>query len=120
MWECLVVGLGGFIGASMRYLMGLIDLKNDLMPINTMVINIIGAFVIGMIAALASKYNLPSRWILFIKTGLCGGFTTFSTFSLESMNLINEGKLAAAGLYIVLTVMLCLMFVWLGNYVVTR
>lgn len=118
MIECLAVGMGGFIGASLRYIMGLIVIKDSSFPLMTMMINIIGAFLIGIIAALASKYNLDSRWVLFFKTGICGGFTTFSTFSLESMNLISDGKLAIAMAYIFLSIILCLLFVWLGNLAV--
>ena len=69
MLECLAVGIGGFIGAVSRYLMGLIIIKDTTFPFMTMMINIIGAFVIGLVVALASKYNLESRWILFLKTG---------------------------------------------------
>ena len=65
MLECLAVGIGGFIGAVSRYLMGLIIIKDTTFPFMTMMINIIGAFVIGLVVALASKYNLESRWILF-------------------------------------------------------
>lgn len=118
MIECLAVGMGGFIGASLRYIMGFIVIKDSTFPLMTMLINIIGAFLIGIIAAIASKYNLDSRWVLFLKTGICGGFTTFSTFSLESMNLISDGKLAIAMMYIFLSIILCLLFVWLGNLAV--
>ena len=58
MLECLAVGIGGFIGAVSRYLMGLIIIKDTTFPFMTMMINIIGAFVIGLVVALASKYNL--------------------------------------------------------------
>ena len=109
MLECLAVGIGGFIGAVSRYLMGLIIIKDTTFPFMTMMINIIGAFVIGLVVA------LESRWILFLKTGVCGGFTTFSTFSLESMNLLSDGKFLMAGGYILLSVSLCLLFVYLGN-----
>ena len=112
MLECFAVGIGGFIGAVSRYLMGLIIIKDTTFPFMTMMINIIGAFVIGLVVALASKYNLESRWILFLKTGVCGGFTTFS---LESMNLLSDGKFLMAGGYILLSVSLCLLFVYLGN-----
>ena len=81
MIECLVVGIGGFIGAICRYLMGLIPIKVTFL--NTMIINIIGAMVIGLVVALGSKYPLDNRVILFLKTGICGGFTTFSTFNLD-------------------------------------
>ena len=53
-------------------------------PLLTLLTNLAGAFVIGVIAGLAAKRNLPQNAVLFLKTGLCGGFTTFSTFSLEA------------------------------------
>ena len=66
MLECLAVGIGSFIGAESRYVMGLIIIKDTTFPFMTMMINIIGAFVIGLVVALASKYNLESSWILFL------------------------------------------------------
>lgn len=115
MVECLAVGLGGFIGAVSRYLLGLITIKNSNFPLMTMIINIIGAFIIGVVAALASKYNLDSRLVLFLKTGICGGFTTFSTFSLELMDLANSGNILMAGSYALASIGFCLLFVYLGT-----
>ena len=86
MIECLVVGIGGFIGAICRYLMGLIPIKVTFL--NTMIINIIGAMVIGLVVALGSKYSLDNRVILFLKTGICGGFTTFSNVSKEKFEKV--------------------------------
>ena len=118
MIECLVVGIGGFIGAICRYLMGLIPIKVTFL--NTMIINIIGAMVIGLVVALGSKYPLDNRVILFLKTGICGGFTTFSTFSLETVDLISNGKVLTAFIYVVLTVIFCILAVWLGKCIVVK
>ena len=68
----------------------------------------------GLLAAALSG-RLPEQWTLFWKTGVCGGFTTFSTFSLESMDLLREGRWLAGGIYIVLSVGLCLIGVALGQ-----
>lgn len=108
MIECIVVGLGGMIGAVCRYLMGLIPLKEGMVfPVKTLAVNIIGAFAIGLIAAFAAKHpNLNPRLVLFLKTGICGGFTTFSTFALETGNLMKSGNPTAAVLYIVLSLVL--------------
>ena len=77
MIECIVVGAGGFIGAVCRYLIGMIPLKEGcVFPIKTLMINITGCFIIGIVTALAMKSNsLNPRYILFLKVGVCGGFT---------------------------------------------
>ena len=100
------MGAGGFIGAVCRYLIGLIPVKEGFVfPIKTFVINIIGSFIIGVIAAAAAKNPaLNPRLILFLKVGLCGGFTTFSSFALETSQLIEQGTEWSAMLYIVLSV----------------
>lgn len=106
MLNCLVVGLGGFIGAVLRYLIGLIPIKNSTaFPINTFLINIAGAFAIGCIAFAVSKNeNIDPKLLLFIKVGICGGFTTFSTFSLETAVLIKGGSAVTAVIYVVASI----------------
>ena len=108
MLNCIIVGLGGFIGAVLRYLIGLIPIKNpDSFPVNTFIINILGALVIGIIAFAAAKnQSLDAKLILFLKVGICGGFTTFSTFSLETANLIKNGSVLTAVIYVLLSVIL--------------
>ncbi|MCR5217056.1 MAG: fluoride efflux transporter CrcB [Treponema sp.] len=103
--NCLIVTLGGGLGACARYLIGLIPLKEAFtFPVKTLLINLLGCFVIGLIAALASKTSsLSPKTVLFIKTGICGGFTTFSTFALESEGLIKSGHLGLALLYVALS-----------------
>ena len=106
MLNCLLVALGGGIGACLRYLIGLIPLKEPFtFPVKTLFINLLGCFVIGLIAALAVKNSsLSPKVVLFIKTGLCGGFTTFSTFALETETLIKTGHVGLALIYIALSV----------------
>ncbi|HEX3027700.1 MAG TPA: fluoride efflux transporter CrcB [Clostridia bacterium] len=106
--DCLFVGIGGFIGTVFRYLMGLIPLKSENgFPINTLLVNIIGAFAIGLIAAVSAKnVSLSPRMVLFLKVGICGGFTTLSTFSLEASNLIQNGSVGVAFSYALLSVAL--------------
>ena len=86
MLNCLAVGLGGFVGSVCRYLMGLLPLGRDgAFPIRTFAINLFGAFAIGAITALTVKRaDLDPRLVLFLKAGVCGGFTTFSSFALET------------------------------------
>ena len=106
MLNCLAVALGGGIGACLRYLIGLIPLKEPFaFPVKTLMINLLGCFVIGLIAELAVKNtSLSPKTVLFIKTGLCGGFTTFSTFALETETLIKTGHIGLAVLYAALSV----------------
>ena len=81
MTNCIAVGLGGFIGATLRYLVGLIPVcETTLFPVKTFFINIAGCIAIALVAMLASKGSISNpKFTLFLKTGICGGFTTFST-----------------------------------------
>lgn len=117
MIQILSVGAGGFIGAVLRFLMGKLPIKEmTIFPVNTLLINFIGAFVIGLVAVAGSRYGAEnSSLVLFLKVGLCGGFTTFSTFSLEGLTLIQEGHFLIFMAYAVSSVALCLIAVWLGN-----
>lgn len=101
MWNIIAVGLGGFVGAVCRYLIGLISVsESTIFPIKTFAINIIGCLAIGMITMIASKNSAISSYlILFLKVGVCGGFTTFSTFALESADLIKNGNSLIALMY---------------------
>ena len=122
MLNCLIVALGGGLGACARYLIGLILLKEPFsFPVKTLAINLIGCFVIGLIAALAVKNtSLSPKTVLFIKTGLCGGFTTFSTFALETETLIKTGHIGLAILYIALSVILGVGLVFAGQLVIGK
>ena len=122
MLNCLVVALGGGIGACLRYLIGLIPLKESFtFPVKTLFINLLGCFVIGLIAAIAAKTtSLSPRTVLFIKTGLCGGFTTFSTFALESETLLKTGHIGLAVLYVALSVVVGVGLVFAGQLVVGK
>lgn len=109
----LFVALGGALGAACRYGLSLITVKIDF-PLMTFITNILGAFAIGIVVGFASRKNLDSRLILFFKTGFCGGFTTFSTFSLETFNLIQTGSYFTAFFYAFLSLILCILGVFLG------
>ena len=122
MWlNCLAVGIGGFFGATARYLLGLVPGYYYLnIPLGTMLINIGGAFGIGLIAGAIPLDLLPIRTQLFLKTGLCGGFTTFSTFSLETVNLMEQGHWGLAGGYAMGSLLLCMLGVFVGKLVMTH
>lgn len=120
MRSILFVGLGGAIGAIGRYLISLFSVKGDF-PFLTLLTNLLGAILIGVVVGLAdSKANMPKDLILFLKTGVCGGFTTFSTFSLESLLLLENGKYFLGSVYIVASVSLCILGVALGKYCSTK
>ena len=122
MLNCLVVALGGGIGASFRYLIGLIPLKEPfIFPVKTLVINLLGCFVIGLVASLALKNSsLSPKLVLFVKTGLCGGFTTFSTFALETETLIKTGQSGLAVLYVALSVVAGVGLAFAGQVIVGK
>lgn len=117
MIECLLVGIGGFIGSVCRYLIGLIPVTpSNGFPVKTLFINVLGAFLIGLIAAAAAKNAVvDQRLILMLKTGVCGGFTTFSTFALEVTDLMRAGSLGTAAMYIVLSLVLGTAAVFAGE-----
>ncbi len=113
MTNIIMVGLGGATGSVLRYTISLIPNKYTF-PLITLVINILGAVLIGYITGVSIKKDMPSRSILFLKTGLCGGFTTFSTFSLEAYSLFQNGNYFYSILYVLLSFIGCLIGVWLG------
>jgi len=104
----LAVGLGGALGAVCRYLLGQVIPKlGSGFPLATFAVNLLGCFAIGLVVGIAGRHtDIDPRLILFLQTGICGGFTTFSTFSLESLTLIEEGRITIGILYIVLSVLL--------------
>jgi CrcB protein len=115
----LAVALGGAIGTVGRYaLSGLAaNAFGETFPWGTLIINVAGSFVIGFFAALTGpdgRFLVGSVTRQFVMIGLCGGFTTFSSFSLQTLNLVNDSEWLYAGWNIVGSVMLCLVFVWLG------
>lgn len=118
MINCIIVGVGGFIGAILRYLISLINLNDSTtFPYKTLITNILGSLLIGIIAGLTAKHNLDSRIVLLIKVGICGGFTTYSTFALESLELFQGGKITTSILYIALSLVLCINAVFIGQLI---
>ena len=104
MIKCLIVGAGGAIGAIGRYLIGLLPMNPENgFPVKTFLINVIGCFIIGIIAALADKNAVNPNLVLLIKVGICGGFTTFSSFALETEGLIAKGSTGVALMYVILS-----------------
>lgn len=121
MVNCIIVGMGGFLGAVARYLIGLIPINPQSgFPVKTLLINITGAFVIGLVVALGAKKDWNPQLILFLKVGICGGFTTFSSFALETNQLMERGAGWWAMLYVALSVVGALVAVYAAQYLIAR
>lgn len=111
----LAVGFGGAIGAMARYGLGTIPLKGGF-PFMTFFINLTGAVIIGFFVGLMmTKKDISPNLVLFVKVGLCGGYTTFSTFSLEVLNMFEDHHPIMAVLYAVISVVTCVFGVWIGR-----
>jgi CrcB protein len=118
----LWVGIGGAAGSILRFWLGGLIAGTRfgaVFPLNTLVINITGSFAIGIFAAMTSpESRFNPHWrplaVQLLMYGLCGGYTTFSSFSLQTLNLARDGEWLYAGLNVTLSVVLCLGGVWLG------
>ena len=109
----LAAASGGALGSVLRYSVSLIPFKGNF-PVATLIANLLGALLIGFIAGFTDSKTSGKNIVLFFKTGMCGGFTTFSTFSLESFELLKSGKMFLGTAYILLSVAGCLLGVWAG------
>ncbi len=113
----LLVGLGGAVGSILRYLSSLFVTRyfNSVFPLATFTVNIIGCFLIGLIFGYMEKEQITNDTIkyLFI-TGFCGGYTTFSTFAIENVGLIQSEHTLSAFAYIAASIITGLFAVWLG------
>ncbi|MCI5698644.1 MAG: fluoride efflux transporter CrcB [Clostridiales bacterium] len=117
----LFVGIGGFFGSVIRYMVSLIPIKETtVFPVNTLFINIMGAFLIGVFSVFLKDDILDHRFNLLLRVGLCGGFTTFSTFSFETFSLIERGYVFTAFLYVLLSVILGLAAILFAYYLVEQ
>jgi CrcB protein len=121
---CLIVMLGGAFGTLARYLIGVaaIPISQDL-PWGTIVINIAGSFIIGFFGTMTlahGRFPAPENLRLFVMVGICGGFTTFSSFSLQTLDLLRAGAPFRAGVNIVASVVLCVLSVAVGHYIASQ
>jgi CrcB protein len=114
-----VIG-GSAIGGALRYLIsGAVALQfGETFPWGTLIVNVTGSFVIGFFSTLTApdgRLLASPETRQFVMTGICGGYTTFSSFSLQTLNLARDEEWLYAGGNIVASVVLCLLFVWLGH-----
>lgn len=113
------IAIGGALGSMGRYwISGLVTEHSPrAFPWGTLVVNITGSFVIGIFAAMAEpegRWSTSPGFRQFFMIGICGGYTTFSSFSLETLRLLHDGEWFYAGGNVVLSVILCMIAVWLG------
>ncbi len=116
----LFVALGGALGSFGRYaISGLVATGfGETFPWGTLIVNVVGSFIIGFFGTLTSpdgRLLVGGTTRQFVMSGLCGGFTTFSSFSLQTLNLMQDGEWLYAGGNVVGSVTLCLVSVWLGS-----
>jgi CrcB protein len=113
----LLVGAGGFLGAVARYLVGgwVQRLLPAAFPYGTLAVNVVGSLLLGAVYELGTARGaLDPQLRLMLGVGVLGAFTTFSTFSLETLNLLREGSVFMAGTNVLTNVLVCLAAVWLG------
>jgi CrcB protein len=113
MAAALAVALGGAVGALLRYYAGL-WLNGGALPWGTLAVNLVGSFAIGFVVLWSVRREWPDPAYLLCVTGVLGGFTTFSAFSFESLELLQAGKLGLAAGYSLGSVVLGLLLAWLG------
>lgn len=122
--SCLIVMAGGAVGSLLRYLVTVLTAPTGAqLPWGTILVNVTGSFAIGLFAALTvaqGRYPLPEAARLFVMVGLLGGYTTFSAFSLQTLDLLRDGAPLRAMLNVVLSVLLCLAAVAAGHLLATR
>jgi CrcB protein len=119
MGSMLFVGIGSFIGGVLRYVLSTWVhriLDNPWFPFGTLAVNAVGCLLIGFLAGLAETRSVfTSEVRLFVFIGILGGFTTYSSFALETFSLARETQLVAASMNIALQLVLGLIAVWIGN-----
>lgn len=115
----LLVGLGGFIGSILRLLISEFVQTKSLgsFPYGTLVVNIIGCFLIGLVFSIVEKGALSAELRFFIATGIIGGFTTYSAFSYETFSLLRDGQIWAGISYILLSIVLGLLSTMAGFFI---
>jgi CrcB protein len=113
----LFIASGGAVGAIMRYgaSLGVYSLLGRGFPYGTLFVNVLGSLLMGFLSiVMLERFNVGPEWRAAILVGLLGSFTTFSTFSIETLNLLEQGDFTRAILNMLLSVSVCLLAVWFG------
>ncbi len=107
----IFVGLGGAAGSMLRYAVTLLGAAAGISrTVATFAVNVLGSFLIGLFTGCCREGSL----LLLLTVGLCGGFTTFSTFSLQNVRMLQDGKIGMAAVYILSSLIVCILAAWLG------
>lgn len=120
--QLLLIGLGGFVGSVARFLVSKLNTRVDWLsiPIGTLTVNVLGSLLIGFLIGISEKSPvLTVEWRMFLMVGLCGGFTTFSSFSGENLMLMRNGQFLPLFLYTGLSILLGFTAVYFG-YISTK
>lgn len=118
----LIIGAGGFLGSISRYLTVYLTAKKYItsFPLGTFLVNMIGCLLIGVIFGFAQKYSwLNTEWKLFLAVGFCGGYTTFSSFAFENVELLQYGQYRTFIFYTVASIIIGLLAVF-GGLLLTK
>jgi CrcB protein len=114
----ILVGSGGLIGSVLRYLMAIFYSKHfpaSFIPYGTFAVNILGCLLIGIVYGLSERFHfLTPHWRLFLATGICGGFTTFSAFAYENISMLQQSNYTGFAVYSIGSFALCLLSVFAG------
>ena len=115
----LLVGSGGFLGSISRYILSkyLTQANPGAFPVGTFAVNIIGCLIIGLLIGFSAKSSLSSELRFFLATGFCGGFTTFSTYSLEAFQILEKGEAGLSLVYVFGSILVGLICIWLGFWI---
>lgn len=120
MYNLLIIGTGGFLGSVSRYLVARFfqEMTTSSFPLGTLMVNIAGCFLIGILYGLTERTNwISAEWRLFLTVGFCGGFTTFSSFASENINLLRDSQLFFFFLYTGISVVAGFMMTFLGQLI---
>jgi len=117
--EFLLLGLGALAGAFLRYKIAESPTLLGVLPINILIINVIGSFILGMFVVISMYFNLDPKYSVFIAIGFCGSFTTMSSFALQSVSLIDSKHFALFGLNLIGNVGLSILALVIGRAIMT-
>lgn len=116
MMNYVMVAIGGALGSVARFWISTLVAQRftEAFPFGTLIVNVTGSFLIGIFAGLAKSGTMSTSTRAFLIVGICGGYTTFSSFSLQNLQLLENGNYCYASLNIALSVTLCMAGVWIG------